>query len=175
MKKLYLILLLPSLTVCSDNPFVSALIGAFQSWQRFEQQNPHIAVGVKHAAIEAVQNGVQNMRESSDQQKRQELYDIHRLHQERLQLEADQKAAVENAKRAQEEARRTEILLGQQLDRCLNDNFHATENSHGFPQRCSSPARRYAAINEMATDQLIGKHRKRRESAKQQQQFRVLS
>lgn len=147
-------------------------MSAFQSWQRFEQQYPNLSVGVKQAAAEAVQNTIESTQRANAQQKANERYEIYRLQQERLQLEADKAAAIEAAKRAQEEAKRTEALLGQQFDRCLNTNFHCLENDHGFPRRCNSPARRYAAVNESATDQKVAAFKKRREAARIQQ-FRV--
>ena len=151
---------------------MAAIISAFQSWQRFEQQNPCLAVGIKQATAEAVQNAIENTREANARQKANERYEIYRLQQERLQLEADKIAAIEAAKRAQEEAKRTEILLGQQFDRCLSSNFHCRENAHGFPRRCNSPASRYAAVNEAATDQKVAAFKKRKEVARSQQ-FRM--
>lgn len=172
MKKLYLILLVPSLTVCGDNPIMHALKSAFQAWQEFEKNNPAFANKVKEESAKAVLTIASNIRDDSERHKQNERCEIYRLEQERLKLEAEKKSAIEQTKRAQEEAKRTEELLGQQFDRCLNSNFHCRENDHGFPRRCNSPASRYAAVNEAAIDQKVAAFKKRRAVANQQQ-FRM--
>lgn len=165
MKKLYLILFLPSLTICGDHPIASAIIGAIQAWQQFERNNPNLAGGIKYALAEAAQNEAK----AQQQERINEYYEIQRLQQERLKLEAEKKRAEEEAKFALEEAKRKEAILNQELDVCLHEHFHRRENSHGFPQRCSSPARKYAAVNELAADQLIAKHLQKKGTFRQHQ------
>lgn len=163
-KTIVLALLMPNIIVCGDNPLAGFIMGAFQKWQHFSQQNPDLAFGIQQAASELVRDKIEGEVHNAQAKRIQQQQEIVRLQQERSRLETDEIAALNKVNAEKEQLRSQDILLNQQLDRCLNDHAGSRHNSHGFPERCNSPVRKYAAFNESATDLLIGRYKERRKS-----------
>lgn len=158
MKKLLLILMLPTMATCGDNPVVGFVVKAIQGLMEFQREHPILTSSIIHAVGEQIE----------ERQKNEQLRQYCDAHLAWLEAGMRQLEKEEAAAKAKAE----DTLLNQQLSTCLNENFHRRDNNHGFPHRCGSPARRYAAVNALATDQLIGKHKTRKAVARSQQ-FRV--